>query len=89
MEKAQRYTEDFASVKGVFEGLYIATPGTHVLTHTSQGAIGMTTRSGESLEEFQGSILARQELTNLGIMKSPGTGRTAWAMWARGFMPAI
>ncbi len=81
MEKAQRYTEDFASVKGVFEGLYIATPGTHVLTHTSQGAIGMTTRSGESLEEFQGSILARQELTNLGIMKSPGTGSMIISMY--------
>ena len=81
LEKAQRYAEDFASVKGVFEGLYIATPGTHVLTHTPQGAIGMTTRSGESLEEFQGSILARQELTNLGIMKSPGTGSMIVSMY--------
>ena len=49
LEQAQRYTEDFAAVKGVFEGLYIATPGTHVLTHTSQGAIGMTTRSWDPL----------------------------------------
>ena len=45
--RVQRYTEEFAAVKGVFEGLYIATPDTHVLTHTSQGAIGMTTRSGD------------------------------------------
>ena len=81
VEKAQRYTEDFASVKGVFEGLYIATPVTHVLTHTSQGAIGMTTRTGDSLEEFQKSILARQELTNLGIMKSPGTGSMILSMY--------
>ena len=27
LQKAQQYTEDFAAVKGVFEGLYIATPG--------------------------------------------------------------
>ena len=26
IEKAQKYTEDFAAVKGIFEGLYIATP---------------------------------------------------------------
>ena len=34
LRQAQQYTEDFAAVKGVFEGLYIATPDTHVLTHT-------------------------------------------------------
>ena len=28
LETAQRYTEDFAAVKGIFEGLYIATPDT-------------------------------------------------------------
>ncbi len=81
LERAQQYTEDFASVKGVFEGLYIATPATHVLTHTSQGAIGMTTRTGESLEEFQNTILSRQQLTNLGIMKSPGTGSMILSMY--------
>ncbi len=81
LERAQKYTEDFASVKGVFEGLYIATPDTHVLTHTSQGAIGMTTRSGDSLKTFQDTILASHELTNLGIMKSPGTGSMILSMY--------
>lgn len=81
LARAQKYTEDFAAVKGVFEGLYIATPATHVLTHTSQGAIGMTTRSGDSLKTFQDTILSRQELTNLGIMKSPGTGSMILSMY--------
>ena len=81
LARAQSYTEDFAAVKGVFEGLYIATPATHVLTHTSQGAIGMTTRSGDSLKTFQDTILARRELTNLGIMKSPGTGSMILSMY--------
>ena len=81
LDKAQKYTEDFASIKGVFEGLYIATPVTHVLTHTSQGAIGMTTRSGDSLKTFQDTILSRQSLTNLGIMKSPGTGSMILSMY--------
>lgn len=81
LEQAQKYTENFANVKGVFEGLYIATPDTHVLTHTSKGAIGMTTRSGDSLRSFQNTILAKQELTNLGIMKSPGTGSMILSMY--------
>ena len=81
LRQAQKYTEDFAAVKGIFEGLYIATPETHVLTHTSQGAIGMTTRSGDSLTEFQNTILAQQQLTNLGIMKSPGTGSMILSMY--------
>ena len=74
LQRGQQYTEDFAAIKGTFEGLYIATPATYVLTHTSREVIGMTTRNGESLDEFQNTILAQPVLTNLGIMKSPGTG---------------
>ncbi len=81
LAQAQKYTEDFASVKGIFEGLYIATSDTHVLTHTSQDAIGMTTRSGDSLKAFQDTILAQRELTNLGIMQSPGTGSMILSMY--------
>ncbi len=81
LEKAQKYTENFASVKGIFEGLYIATPDTHVLTHTSPGAIGITTRTGESLQTFQDTILSQENLTNLGIMKSPGTGSMILSMY--------
>ncbi len=81
LEKAQKYTEDFAAVKGIFEGLYIATPNTHVLTHTSQKAIGITTRTGDSLNTFQDTILAESKLTNLGIMKSPGSGSMILSMY--------
>ncbi len=81
LEKAQKYTEDFAAVKGIFEGLYIATPETYVLTHTSQGAIGITTRKDDSLKTFQDTILSQRELTNSGIMKSPGTGSMILSMY--------
>ncbi len=81
LEEVQKYTEDFAGVKGIFEGLYIATPDTYVLTHTSQDAIGITTRTGESLELFRDTILSSQQLTNLGIMKSPGTGSMILSMY--------
>lgn len=81
LQRGQEYTEDFAEVKGIFEGLYIGTPSTYILTHTSPGAIGMTTRTGESLQEFHDTVLSRTELTNLGIMKSPGTGSMILSMY--------
>lgn len=81
LKKGQQYTEDFAAVKGIFEGLYIGTPSTYILTHTSREAIGITTREGESLKMFQDTILANPELTNLGIMKSPGTGSMIISMY--------
>ncbi len=81
LKQGQKYTEDFAAVKGIFEGLYISTPSTYVLTHTSQNAIGITTRTGDSLDEFRNTILAGPKLTNLGIMKSPGTGSMILSMY--------
>lgn len=81
LSKARKYTVDFAAVKGIFEGLYIATPDTYVLTHTQEEAIGITTREGESLKTFQQTILATKELTNLGIMQSPGTGNMVISMY--------
>ncbi|MEY8339496.1 methyl-accepting chemotaxis protein [Lachnospiraceae bacterium 62-35] len=81
LQRGQQYTEDFAAVKGIFEGLYIATPSTYVLTHTSHDAIGITTRTGESLDTFHNTILAQPQLTNLGIMKSPGTGSMILSMY--------
>ncbi len=81
LQRGQEYTEAFAAVKGTFEGLYIATPDTYVLTHTSESAIGMTTRTGESLDGFRDTILAQPRLTNLGIMRSPGTGSMILSMY--------
>ncbi len=81
LERAQQYTVDFANVKGIFEGLYIATTDTHVLTHTSPEAIGITTRSGDSLKTFQQTMMAQKKLTNSGIMVSPGTGNMVISMY--------
>lgn len=81
LRKAKQYTIDFSNVKGIFEGLYIADPDTYVLTHTASEAIGITTRTGESLEIFRNTILNKKELTNLGIMESPGTGNMVISMY--------
>ncbi len=41
LEKAQQYTKDFASVKGIFEGLYIAAPDTYLGIMKSPGTGSM------------------------------------------------
>lgn len=74
LRRAQQYTVDFSNIKGIFEGLYMADTNTYVLTHTAKEAIGITTRKGEDAETFRNTILATKDLTNLGIMQSPGTG---------------
>ncbi len=81
LARAQEYTVDFAKVKGVFEGLYIASTETYVYTHTSEAVIGIRTREGDSLKNFQETILAEDKLTNLGIMKSPGSGNMVISMY--------
>lgn len=81
LKRAQKYTEEFANVKGIFEGLYIATPDTYVLTHTSPSAIGITTRKGDSLNTFRNTILSHNGISNLGIMVSPGTGNMVVSMY--------
>lgn len=78
---AQEFTEEFAEVKGVFEGLYIATPETLVLTHTVPSAVGITTRTGDGLKQLQETALSSDKLTNLGILRSPSTGNMCIAMY--------
>lgn len=72
-EAAQEYTEKFAAVKGIFEGLYIATPETLVLTHINKGVVGITTRTGEALESLKKDILSKEQVANAGIMMSKGS----------------
>lgn len=80
-ERAQQYTVDFAKVKGVFEGLYIASPETYVYTHTNEAVIGITTREGDELKQLQETVLSKEELTNLGILKSPSSGNMCISMY--------
>ena len=79
--RAQEYTENYAEIKGIFEGLYIADYESETLTHTVEAAVGIKTREGDSLKELQNKILAKQELSNNGIMMSPSTGNMVISMY--------
>lgn len=79
---AQDYTVAFAETKGIFEGLYIANYETQVLTHNVTSAIGIFNRKeGDARSGFQNTILAKKELKNGGILKSPSTGEMVIAMY--------
>lgn len=80
-KRAQQYTKDFAAAKGIFEGLYIADTDTHSLTHLSEAAIGKATREGERLKEMQNTMMKKHGITNIGIMKSPATGKMVISMY--------
>ncbi len=76
IKRAQEYTEDMANVKGIFEGLYIATPETQIIAHNNKASVGIVTRPGDALSPFQQMIMSEEKITNLGIMKSRGAEDT-------------
>lgn len=80
---AQQFTEDFANVKGYFEGIYIATPESYVLTHSNPSFpyIGKYMREGEKLIELKEQILATPEMKNAGIIAAPKTGNLIISMY--------
>ncbi|MBP0958099.1 MAG: methyl-accepting chemotaxis protein [Oscillospiraceae bacterium] len=71
--KAQSFTEKYGAVQGIFEGLYIATPESLVLTHINKNVVGITTRTGDGLESLKRDILSKEQVTNAGIMMSKGS----------------
>lgn len=81
LERAQKYTEDFAAAKGFFEGLYIADTYTHPLTHLTKSAIGKATREGDRLTDFQNTMMRLHGITNIGIMQSPSSGKMVISMY--------
>ena len=81
-EAAQQFTLDyFGSLEG-WEGIYLATWDSQVLTHPNAGAIGMVLREGDSLTTLQDNILkASNGVFNTGILTSPASGQNIMSMY--------
>lgn len=81
-EEAQRFTLDyFGSLEG-WEGIYVATWDSQVITHPNAGAIGMVLREGDSLTTLQDNILkAPNGVFNTGIITSPASGQNIMSMY--------
>lgn len=80
-KKAQQYTTDYSDTKKIFEGIYIADPDTHVLTHTSKNAVGIYTRDEDTIDWFRSTVFVKNRLSNFGVMISPGTGNMVISMY--------
>jgi methyl-accepting chemotaxis protein len=83
LELAQQYTlEYFGTLEG-WEGLYVATWGSKVLTHpTAPPVIGKVLREGDSLKSLQDSMVSADNgVYNAGIIVSPATGDLTISMY--------
>ncbi|MCR5625707.1 MAG: hypothetical protein K6F99_00160 [Lachnospiraceae bacterium] len=80
---AQQYTLDyFANLEG-WEGIYLADWNTKVLTHPSEGVIGVVLREGDSLTTLQNNMLSAPDgVFNTGILVSPASGQNIMSMYA-------
>lgn len=73
--QAQQYTNDFFGELDGWEGIYIATWDSKVVSHPSTPVIGMVLREGDSLTSLQNSMLEADGVYNTGIMQSPASGQ--------------
>ena len=78
---AQEYTKRYGSDIENLEGIYASEWNTHVLAHTNEGAVGITTREGESLKTLQDAMLSADGVYNVGFVFSPASGKQILSMY--------
>lgn len=76
---AQEYTKLYFAGMQHWEGLYVADWNTYVMTHSDEGAIGITTREGEPLKTLQTAL--SQGIYNAGIIESPVSHRLILSLY--------
>ncbi len=79
--RAQKHTEEYYGRLKNWEGLYIGEWNTHVIAHSDENIVGMTTREGEPLKELQDAMLSRGGLYNSGIIVSPASGKLILSLY--------
>lgn len=81
-EAAQAYTSDFYEGISNWEGIYLDTWESEVITHSNPNAVGLIMREGEGLTALQESILSAEDgVLNLGIKASPASGELVISMY--------
>lgn len=76
VKAAQEYTEKFYANLNMWEGVYVSNWNTTVLAHSSPGAVGMTTRSGDGLPPYRATMTDQPDgFFNGGVFVSPASGQ--------------
>lgn len=71
---AQAYTEKYFSKLNQWEGIYLSNWDTKVLAHSSAGAVGMVTRTGDALEPYRQTMTSSNDgFFNGGAFVSPAS----------------
>ena len=78
---AQTYNEQYYAAIGNWEGIYLDTWDTTVITHSNPKVPGLVMREGDSRKALQDSILASDGVYNVGILQSPTTGQNVMAIY--------
>lgn len=79
---AQKYTANYSKTIEGIEGIYVSEWDTHVLAHTNPETVGITTRTGDPLEQLRTAMLAAGDgVYNTGIIISPATGKQIVSMY--------
>lgn len=73
---AQTYTEKYFSKLSQWEGIYLSNWDTKVLAHSSAGAVGMVTRTGDALEPYRQTMTSSTDgFFNGGAFVSPASNQ--------------
>ncbi|MDD3413843.1 MAG: methyl-accepting chemotaxis protein [Lachnospiraceae bacterium] len=79
---AQDYNTSFYSVVGNWEGLYLDTWDSEVITHSNPEVVGMVMREGDKLKSLQDGMLASDGVMTSSIIASPASGELVISMYA-------
>ena len=80
---AQQYNEEFYSAIPDWEGIYLDTWDSTVITHSNPNVPGMVMRTDDALKSLQDGILAagKDGVANFGIVQSPASGQLVISMY--------
>lgn len=80
-EKVQEYTKNYFGQLEGWEGIYLASWESKVLSHPTDSVVGRVMREGDRLKQLQDSMLSSDGVYNVGIINSPASGQLIMSMY--------
>lgn len=80
-EKVQEYTKNYFGQLDGWEGIYLASWESKVLSHPTDSVVGRVMREGDRLKQLYDSMLSSDGVYNVGIINSPASGQLIMSMY--------
>lgn len=80
-EKVQEYTKNYFGKLDGWEGIYLSSWESKVLSHPTDSVVGRVMREGDRLKQLQDSMLSSDGVYNVGIINSPASGQLIMSMY--------